>query len=184
MKKELFSIRTIVAVGIGSALFIILRYIAIPTGIPNTTIDLNYILLALFAVLYGPIAGGLIGVIGHSLGDALQYGSIWWSWVIVSGLVGVGFGLIFNRLKISEGIFSAKSILLFNFVQVVTQAIGWFLIAPSLDVLIYGEPANKVFVQGIVAGISDIITVGILGTLLIWIYAKAQTKKGSLKKEL
>ncbi|MFT8392116.1 MAG: ECF-type riboflavin transporter substrate-binding protein [Sporolactobacillus sp.] len=183
MKKELLSVRTIVAVGIGAALFILLRYIQIPTFVPNTSIDLNYVLLALFAVLFGPIAGGLIGIIGHALGDALQYGSIWWSWAIVSGLVGVGFGLLFNKLKVREGIFDAKSIAIFNIVQIITQAIGWFLIAPSFDILIYGEPANKVYLQGIVAGVSDIITVGILGTLLIWIYAKTQIKKGSLKKE-
>lgn len=184
MKKELLSIRTIVAVGIGAAIFIVLRYIAIPTGvIPNTTIQLNYIFLALIASIYGPIAGALIGLIGHSIGDALQYGSVWWSWVVVSGFVGAGFGVIFRKLKISEGIFNGKSIVLFNAVQVVTQAIGWFLIAPALDVAIYGEPANKVFLQGLVAGILDIVTVGIFGTLLIWLYAKTQTKQGSLKKE-
>ncbi|MDD9147960.1 MULTISPECIES: ECF-type riboflavin transporter substrate-binding protein [unclassified Sporolactobacillus] len=182
--KELLSIRTIVAIGIGAAIFIILRYISIPAGIvPNTTIQLSYIFLALIAVIYGPVAGGLIGLIGHSLGDALQYGSVWWSWVIVSTLVGVGFGLISSRLKITEGIFDWKSVVIFNATQVMTQAVGWFLIAPVLDIVIYSEPANKVFLQGFVAGILDIVTVGIFGTLLIWIYAKTQTKKGSLKKE-
>lgn len=184
MKKDLLSIRTIVAIGIGAAIFIVLRYITIPVGIvPNTTVQLNYIFLALIASIYGPVAGGLIGIIGHSVGDALQYGSVWWSWVIVSGLVGVGFGLTWRKLKISEGIFDWKSIVLFNVVQIVTQAIGWFLIAPAGDILIYGEPANKVFFQGFVAGILDIVTVGIFGTLLIWIYSRTQTKKGSLKKE-
>lgn len=184
MKKDLLNIRTIVAIGIGAAIFIVLRYITIPVGIvPNTTVQLNYIFLALIAVIYGPIAGGLIGLLGHSIGDALQYGNVWWSWVIVSALVGVGFGLIWRKLKISEGIFGWKSVVLFNVVQIVTQAIGWFLVAPLGDITIYAEPAKKVFLQGIVAGVLDIVTVGIFGTLLIWIYAKTQTKKGSLKKE-
>lgn len=182
--KNWLSIRTIVAAGIGAAIFIILRYISIPVGfIPNTTVQLSYIFLALIAVIYGPVAGGLIGLIGHSLGDAFQYGSVWWSWVIVSTLVGIGFGLVSGRLKISEGVFNWKSIALFNVVQVITQAIGWFLIAPVLDIVIYGEPANKVFVQGFTAGILDIVTVGIFGTLLIWIYAQTRTRTGSLKKE-
>ena len=38
-KKNLFSIKTIVAIGIGAAVFIILgRFAAIPSGIPNTDI--------------------------------------------------------------------------------------------------------------------------------------------------
>ncbi|MCL1632523.1 ECF-type riboflavin transporter substrate-binding protein [Sporolactobacillus sp. CPB3-1] len=184
MKKDWLSIRTVVAAGIGAAIFIILRYISIPVGfIPNTTVQLSYIFLALIAVIYGPVAGGLIGLIGHSLGDALQYGSVWWSWVIVSAIVGIGFGLASRFLKISDGEFGWKSIAVFNVFQLVTQAIGWFLIAPALDIAIYGEPANKVFVQGFTAGILDIVTVGIFGTLLIWLYAQTRTKAGSLKKE-
>ncbi|VWA42956.1 Substrate-specific component MtsA of methionine-regulated ECF transporter, partial [Bacillus altitudinis] len=40
-----------------------------------------------------------------------------------------------------------------------------------------------VFVQGIVAGISNIITVGVLGTIIIAAYAKTRSKSGSLSKE-
>ena len=68
MKK--MSIKTVVAVGIGAALFFVLaRFVAIPSGIANTSICLQYAVLALFAILYGPVAGGLIGFIGHTLGD-------------------------------------------------------------------------------------------------------------------
>ena len=68
MKK--MSIKTVVAVGIGAALFFVLaRFVSIPSGIPNTSICLQYAVLALFAILYGPVAGGLIGFIGHTLGD-------------------------------------------------------------------------------------------------------------------
>ena len=67
MKK--MSIKTVVAVGIGAALFFVLaRFVSIPSGIPNTSICLQYAVLALFAILYGPVAGGLIGFIGQFLG--------------------------------------------------------------------------------------------------------------------
>ena len=46
-------IQTIVAIGIGAAVFMILgRFGAIPTGIPNTSIETAYAFLALMAVLY------------------------------------------------------------------------------------------------------------------------------------
>lgn len=46
--KNKFSIRTIVAVGIGAAIFMILgRFGSIPSGIPNTNIETAYAYLAL-----------------------------------------------------------------------------------------------------------------------------------------
>lgn len=184
MQSNRRSIVTIVAIGIGAAVFIILgRFVSIPTGIPNTTIETSYAFLALMSIVYGPVAGALIGLIGHALKDAISYGSIWWSWVIVSTLVGFLFGLVSKKIDIESGILNGKKILLFNAVQIIAQAIGWFLVAPLLDILIYAEPANKVFLQGIVAGVSNMVTVGIIGTLLIAAYAKTRSKSGSLRKE-
>jgi energy-coupling factor transport system substrate-specific component len=184
MQGEKLSIKTIVAIGIGAAVFVILgRFVSIPTGVPNTTIETSYAFLSLMAVLFGPVAGALIGLIGHALKDLIMYGSPWWSWVIVSALVGLFIGLSSNKIKIDEGEFGVKKIVLFNIVQVVAQAVGWFLIAPTLDILIYAEPANKVYLQGLVAGIANMITVGVIGTLLLFGYAKTRSKSGSLEKE-
>lgn len=178
------SVRTIVATGIGAAVFVILaKFVAIPTWIPNTSIQTAYAFLALMAIIFGPIAGGLIGLIGHALNDAISYGSVWWSWVLVSMIVGFLFGLASKKINIESGVFGTKQIVLFNVVQVVVQAIGWFLIAPSLDILIYAEPSDKVFVQGLVAGVSNMITVGVIGTILLFAYSKTRSKAGSLNKE-
>ncbi|WP_164670866.1 ECF-type riboflavin transporter substrate-binding protein [Virgibacillus doumboii] len=184
MRSQGLSIKTIVAIGIGSAVFVILgRFASIPSGIPNTSVETAYAFLALMSVIFGPIAGGLIGFIGHALKDAIFYGTPWWSWVVVSAFVGFGIGLFTRKIKVDEGVFGTKQIVLFNIVQAVIQAVGWFLIAPILDIVIYAEPANKVFTQGIFAGISNIVTVGIIGTILIATYAKTQGKSDSLAKE-
>jgi energy-coupling factor transport system substrate-specific component len=178
------SIKTIVAIGIGAAVFFILaKFVAIPTGIPNTTVQTAYAFLALMAVVFGPIAGALIGLIGHALNDALSYGSVWWSWVIVSSFVGLFIGLIGKRIDVENSEFGATKIISFNVIQASVQVIGWFILAPVLDVVIYAEPANKVFAQGIFAGISNIITVGVIGTILLAAYTKTRTKSNSLSKE-
>lgn len=76
MKKS--NVTTIVAIGIGAALFFVLgRFVAIPSLVPNTNISLQYAVLALLAILYGPVAGGLIGFIGHTLIDLSWGGSPW-----------------------------------------------------------------------------------------------------------
>ena len=94
MERNL-SIKTIVAIGIGAAVFMILgRFGSIPTGIPNTNIETSYAFLALMAVLYGPIAGLSIGFIGHALKDLVFYGSPWFSWIIASSVVGLILGIV------------------------------------------------------------------------------------------
>ena len=46
--KNNSSIKTVVAVGIGAALFFVLgRFVAIPSPVPNTNISLQYAVLAL-----------------------------------------------------------------------------------------------------------------------------------------
>ena len=182
-KRQLLSIRTIVAIGIGSAVFLVLgRFAAIPTGIPNTEIQTAYAFLALMAILYGPIAGISIGFIGHTLKD-LTTGIPWFSWIIASAIVGLVIGLAWKKININEGELGKKNIIGFNICQIIANAIAWFVVAPSLDVLIYAEPANKVYLQGIVAGISNMITVGVLGTILLVLYSKTIVKKGSLDRE-
>lgn len=181
--NNVLSIKTIVAIGIGSALFVILgRFGSVPSGVPNTSIETTYALLALFALLYGPVAGLLIGLIGHTLKDLIFFGAPWFSWVIASALVGLVIGLLSSRSGIRDGEFGRREIIRFNLVQIVANAVAWFALAPTLDILIYAEPANKVFTEGLVAGAANIVTVAILGTLLAVGYARTRTKQGSLTK--
>ena len=70
MSKKFISVRTVVAIGIGAALFFVLfRFVTIPSGIPNVNINLGIAVLTVFAAIFGPIAGLLIGFIGHFLAD-------------------------------------------------------------------------------------------------------------------
>lgn len=178
------SIKTVVAVGIGAALFFVLgRFVAIPSGIPNTNISLQYAVLALLAAMYGPVAGGLIGFIGHTLIDLSWGGSPWWSWVIASAVVGVLIGLVSKKMNVSEGNFGKKELIAFIIANVVAHVVAWLLVAPGLDILIYAEPADKVFAQGGMACIANALTGIIVGALLILAYVKTIAKKGSLDKE-
>lgn len=181
MKK--FSVKSIVAIGIGAALFFVLgRFVAIPSPVPNTNISVQYGLLAFLAVVYGPVAGALIGFIGHTLID-LTYGSPWFSWIIASAVFGVLMGFSGKLLKIEENEIGKKGLIKFNIAQVVSHVICWGVVAPVLDILIYNEPLDKLFAQGVVAGVSNAVTTAIVGSLLCVAYAATKTKAGSLSKE-
>ena len=178
------SIKNVVAIGIGAALFFVLgRFVALPSGIPNTNITLQYAVLGLLAVMYGPVAGGLIGFIGHTLIDLSWGGSPWWSWVLASAFVGVVVGLFAKKIKLSEGEFGKKEIVIFAVANIVANVLAWIVVAPVLDILIYAEPVNKVFAQGAMAAFVNSVTAIVVGALLAAAYSKTIAKKGSLDKE-
>ena len=185
-KKKLFEFntRTIVATGLGAALFTVLfMFVKVPTGIPETDIQTAYGVGGFFAALFGPVAGFLIQFIGHAISDSVQYGSAWWSWVIASGVGGFIVGLSYRKLSVDEGVFGKKDIIYFNVMQLIANAIAWIIVAPVLDIVIYAEPVNLVFTQGIVAAISNAISTGVIGTILLVLYSKTRSQKGSLSKE-
>ncbi|MCL1931355.1 MAG: ECF-type riboflavin transporter substrate-binding protein [Treponema sp.] len=183
MGKKIISVKTVVAIGIGAALFFVLfRFVTVPSGIPNTNLNLGIAILATFAAVFGPVAGLLIGFIGHTLTD-LTWGSVWWSWVIASALFGCIVGAFWKLYKIEEGGFGIKQCLIFNGVQIAANIVVYVFIARALDLFIYQEPFEKVTLQGLAAAGMNSAVVLILGSVLVYSYSKTRTKAGSLKAE-
>jgi energy-coupling factor transport system substrate-specific component len=85
--------------------------------------------------------------------------------------------------KIEEGGFGVKECITFNIIQIVANAIVWIGIAPTLDILIYQEPADKVYLQGLTAGWVNAVVILVLASVMIFSYSKTRTKAGSLKAE-
>ncbi|MEE0375319.1 MAG: ECF-type riboflavin transporter substrate-binding protein, partial [Lachnospiraceae bacterium] len=113
--KFKFGIKEVVATGIGTALFVALTQVQIPMGfIPNTSLQPRAALLAFLAAVFGPVVGGIVGLLGHALGDALFYGSVWWSWVFPDAVFGLLIGLFAAKYAIKDGGFDKKAIILFN----------------------------------------------------------------------
>ena len=182
MKK--FSVKTIVAIGIGAALFFVLgRFVAIPSPVPNTNITTQYGLLAFLSVVFGPVAGALIGLIGHALIDYSYGCGIWWSWVFASAAFGLMMGLAAKLLKMDEADMGKKGLIKFNLAQVVAHAVSWIVIANVLDVLMYSEPLDKILAQSLWATVGNSLSSIIVGSLLCVAYAATKPKAGSLTKE-
>lgn len=183
--KIKIGIREVVAMGIGTALFVVLTNAQIPLIIiPNTALQPRMAILTFLAAVFGPVVGCVVGLVGHALGDALFYGSVWWSWVFPEAVVGIAVGLFANKFAVKEGKFvNGRIIALFNGVQVIANAVAWILIAPILDIAVYSEPANKVFVQGAFAFLGNIIIIGILGTILLIAYSKIAGQSSELDAE-
>jgi UPF0397 protein BPUM_3679 len=52
-----------------------------------------------------------------------------------------------------------------------------------LDIVIYSQLANYVFTQGVIAMITNAISAGVIGSLLLLVYSKTRSKKGSLSQK-
>lgn len=184
MKRKKMNIRSVVAIGIGTALFVVLSYVSIPlVFIPNTSIQTRVALLSYMTAIFGPFVGGAIGLFGHMLADAIQFGSVWWSWVLPELVFGLILGLCYRYYAIEDGDFTQKKLVVFNIMQIIANVVAWSIVAPLLDVLIYVEPWNKAITQGYLAAIGNIITVGVLGGILATVYSKMRQKANSLEKE-
>jgi len=184
MIKQFISVKTVVAIGIGAALmFVLNRFAGIPVGVANTNIQLGMAILAVFAAIFGPIAGFLIGFIGHTLVDLTAGWGIWWSWITASGIFGLLVGALWKLYRIEDGNFGIKECLIFNGVQIAANILAYVFVARSLDVLIFREPFDKVTLQSFVASGVNSATILILGSLLIFGYIKTMARAGSLKKE-
>mgnify|MGYP004669043389 FL=1 len=87
------------------------------------------------------------------------------------------------KLHVEEGSFGKQDVLLFNVFQIIGNAIAWIVVAPVLDIVVYSEPVNLVFTQGVVAAISNAVSMGVIGSLLLLLYSKTKSSKGSLSTE-
>lgn len=184
-KKKLFAVntKTIVATGLGAAIFMLLfMFVKVPSPVPETQFQTAYGIAGFFGALFGPIAGGLIAFIGHALSDFVLYGSPWWSWVVASGVSGFVYGLAYKFVRADSGQFKLKDAVAFNVIQIIGNVIAWLVVAPVLDIVIYAEPVELVFTQGAIAALMNAISCGVIGTVLLVIYSATRPKEGSLKK--
>ncbi|MBR6308783.1 MAG: ECF-type riboflavin transporter substrate-binding protein [Lachnospiraceae bacterium] len=181
MKK--FSVKTIVAIVVGAALFFVLgRFVSIPSPIPDTTISIQYGVLAFVSVLFGPIAGFFTGLIGHFFIDFTKHladgSTIWWSWIGASAFFGLVMGLAALKIHMESGEFEKKAIIYFNASQILIHVLAWMVLAPILDVLVYKEPAGEAFTQGAFCAAANAVATAVVGTLLCVSYAASKPQKG------
>lgn len=182
MKK--FGVKSVVATAILAALvFVLLRFVQIPTPFPDTTLSIYAAVIGLFAVLFGPAVGFLGGFLGNLLVDLTAGWGVWWTWVVGTGVFGLIMGLGCKGINLDEGVFGKKEIIRFVIVSFIGAALTWLVVCPVGDVLVYKEPAKLVFIQGISIGTCNFVVTAVLGSALCLAYASSKAKKGSLSKD-
>lgn len=182
-ETSIFSTKKVVAIGIGSALYCILSGIAIPVG-PNTSFRIAIALLTIFGSIFGPVVGFFVGFLGHALNDMLMWGSIWFSWVFLSAMIGLfsGFITLDPSFSVENGLINKNHIFkmyIFGILGMIVAGITAYL----GDVFLYGEPATKVWIQLSIATFTNFIVTAIIGIPSTIAITKRKQKYSNLKIE-
>jgi energy-coupling factor transport system substrate-specific component len=163
------SAKTVVLIALGAALYGIggLPIFSIPV-FANSSLKPAVAILALFAALYGPVVGFLVGFIGHWVTDMFAGYGIWLSWVLGSGILGAIVGLfpILTRQRLESGLFGRLDFFLFMCLAFAGNGLG-FGCSAILDYLLYAEPLNKVLVQLVVIAIGNGLLIAVVGHFIL-----------------
>ena len=155
------------AIAGGSLLFFLLgRFAVVPSPVPTVNLCAQYGLLGFWAVLFGPVVGGLAGLLGHILID-LTYGAPCWSWIIATAVFGAATGALANITRIDLKKLTREDLIRFNLIQIAAHVVCWAGVAPVLEILLYNESMDLIFAQGLTAAIANTVTTAIAGSALL-----------------
>ena len=155
------------AIAGGSLLFFLLgRFAVIPSPVPTVNLCLQYGLLGFWAVVFGPVAGGLAGLLGHICID-LTFGELCWSWILATASFGALTGVLANITRIDPKRLTREDLIRFNLIQVAVHVVCWAGIAPVLEIVLYNESMDLIFAQGLTAAIANTVTTAIVGSALL-----------------
>ena len=155
------------AIVLGALLFFLLgRFAVIPSPVPTVNLCLQYGLLAFWAVVFGPIVGGLAGLLGHICID-LTYGVPCWSWIIATAAFGALTGGLAAITRINAVPLTREDLIRFNLIQIAVHVVCWAGVAPVLEIVLYNESMDLIFAQGLTAAIANTVTTAIVGSALL-----------------
>lgn len=139
--KTVFNTRTLVTLAILVAMEIVLsRFLSISAW--NTKIGFSFIPVAVAAMLYGPVAGGLVGALGDFVGAVLfPIGAYFPGFTLTAFLTGVVFGLFLYREQTVPKIIGAVT---------VNQCVLSLCLNTLWISILYGSPYGPLFVTRIV----------------------------------
>lgn len=166
----------------GTVFFVLFSMIKTPLAFEEELLHIGIFVLAYFAMIYGPVVGGVIGIMGYSVARYLVAGTFHWSMAWSFAIFAIMIGSFQKKYKTAEGEFGAKQLLLFQIVQITANLITWVLIASLLDILLYGQEAVYLVRLGFYAFIYNAVLTGVCTPILGWIYSSFVTiRKKNIK---
>ncbi len=142
--------KSVCLTGIGIALYVVLSMLIKIPVIGHISLDLGYIVLAIYCYFYGEISGAIVGACGCFLVSLLGSGWIGIGWPLGNLFIGAVCGRTYKMKK--------WDILFHILFTIVAVFIGIGLIKTIIECAMYSIPFEVKFVKDCVAFIMDAIT--------------------------
>lgn len=138
---------------LGIALYVcVSMLLKIPTGVGHLSLDLGYIVLAVYCYIYGGVSGAIVGSCGCFLVSLISTGWIAIGWPLGNLLIGALCGIVYSRTRGMK-----YAAIIGVIVTVASVFIGVALIKTVVECAIYSLPLGVKFVKNCVAFAMDAI---------------------------
>lgn len=147
--------------------YLIGRYGKITTGLNITYVYLQYPLLCIISIIYGPYIGAITGFVGHAMIDTASGPLVWYSWVTGSGFLGLSLGFISKKWKLKsipedDTKRYVKTRIHYFLTIIGLNIVSFLLIAPVLEVIFYKATVADAFTRGLFIAFSNGLTSAIV----------------------
>lgn len=135
--------------GLGIALYVAVSMsVKIPLLVGHIALDLGYIVLAVYCLMFGGVTGAIVGGAGCVLVSLLAYGMFPIGWMLGNIMVGFMCGKLYRDRKTIQNMI----------VSVVAVFIGVLVIKTSVECVMYGIPLAVKIPKNGIAFIADSLT--------------------------
>jgi energy-coupling factor transport system substrate-specific component len=176
--------KTLVSIAVGAALFgVLMVYGSIPV-FTNVQLTSAMIIPVVVGGLFGSVPAFITLLLGNVLADLIGGWGFWFDWSIGNGILGLFIGTLpLYGARIDEGIFTVKHAIIYAITAIVGNAVAFGLVTPILTTLIYASDLEINFIQALVAAVSNILVLVIVGIPLLILLSKRFAKRSNLKEE-
>ena len=129
----------------------------------------------LFGIVFGPVTGFVVGLVGNMLADVTSFGGVFWNWEIGNGLLGAIPGIAYFVLKRIDWT-RARGLAMAAVLAVVASVVGVGFAAMADYIFQIGfAPADSALADFYFFAGNYAVNGAILTPILLYAYAKATT---------
>ena len=162
--------KKICIVSIGIALYVILSMMVKIPLIGHISVDLGYIVLAVYCYMFDGVSGAIVGGIGCALTSIIAYGMFPAGWFLGNIFIGVTCGNLYDKEPYKISISNIVHTVMLVFV-------GILFCKTVIECAVYGIPISAKIPKNLVAAICDSIVMSI-GTVIAPKIKKAVSLNG------
>ncbi len=176
--------KTIVAVGVGAALFGVLMVYGGIQVFTNTNLTTAMIIPVIVGGMFGAIPAALTCFVGNVIADLIGGWGLWFDWSVGNAVLGFFVGLLpVYGARITDGIFNTKHAVIFIIMCLLGCVVGFGIVTPIFTTLFYGAELTITLVQSLTGSIANMVVFIVAGVPLLTLLANRNKRGSNLTRE-